>query len=398
MSKKLNDVDDEILARDDDDEEEEEEYFPPDSLKTPSKERVVVSTNVLNDMDNDDDEGTIAASILGEVSASAVSSAYKMTPKMVAYELAANIEDIFADHDVEIVAVDADDYADLDSDDEVGTSSSKDDDTFVSAKSMLNASDVRSVRSLVKEFNSGVGGSSSMSTPVLEITTKKKRQRKSKPSKFSNFEEDDMMLQIEAMARQADVAFESRKKNAALGGGTSAMELTEIDVVDDAAIEEDYISKNQEEVDDEYVMEVVASSVDNEIPVTPNNVLGAMKAITKKGNSSQRDALSRNFLNASTSMVSTMVAASQGRVNEVHVLQYLGVTIVCIAANFMQHTRQAAGMSSPGGGGGMLSPGGGGVGFGGNSFGAKEIMQSAMFLAFMVNGQRYLAKVTKKSK
>jgi len=74
-----------------------------------------------------------------------------------------------------------------------------------------------------------------------------------------------------------------------------------------------------------------------------------------------------------------MVAASQGRVNEVHVLQYLGCTIVCIAANFMQQKQEkqfATPMST--------------------SFGGKQIFQSAMFLAFMVNGQRYLAKVSKK--
>ncbi len=81
-----------------------------------------------------------------------------------------------------------------------------------------------------------------------------------------------------------------------------------------------------------------------------------------------------------------MVAASQGRVNEVHVLQYLGVTIVCIAVNFMQQARAAGGAS-----GGPASPS-----IGGGGFGAREVMQSAMFLAFMVNGQRYMAKVTKK--
>jgi len=75
-----------------------------------------------------------------------------------------------------------------------------------------------------------------------------------------------------------------------------------------------------------------------------------------------------------------MVAASHGRVNEVHVLQYLGCTIVCIAANFAQQRQEKQPLQPP------TNP----------SFGARQIFQSAMFLAFMVNGQRYLAKVTKK--
>lgn len=113
--------------------------------------------------------------------------------------------------------------------------------------------------------------------------------------------------------------------------------------------------------------------------VTPDNFLGTVKSLINKEEDGVREralvtqnkeALSKNFLNTSTSMVSTMVAASEGRVNEVHVLSYLGVTIVCIAANMKKMNPQA-------------------------TFGAKEMLQSAMFLAFMVNGQRYLAKVTK---
>jgi len=77
-------------------------------------------------------------------------------------------------------------------------------------------------------------------------------------------------------------------------------------------------------------------------------------------------------------MVSSLVAASQGRVNEIHVLQYLGATIVCIAANIMQQNRQTKTSAHP--------------------FGASEVFQSAMFLAFMHNGQRYMARVTTKNK
>lgn len=75
-----------------------------------------------------------------------------------------------------------------------------------------------------------------------------------------------------------------------------------------------------------------------------------------------------------------MVAATHGRVNEVHVLQYLGCTIVCIAANFLEKKQDKQTVFPP------SSP----------NFSATQIFQSAMFLAFMVNGQRYLAKVTKK--
>ena len=292
--------------------------------------------------------------------------------------------------------MDADD-ADFDSeDDEMSDNLSKDDDTFVSARSMRSLrSQTRSVRSLVRGFESGTANKQQ---PVLEITTKKK-ERKSKPSKFDNYEEDDMMLQIEAMARQADVAFESRKKmsstwDAAAGKNTPAIIMPAIDAAEDSKadgvntnteIQEGDVNSSRTE---RSALQTSAALGEERNTITPNNVLGTMKAMTKKGNAdvSNTSSSSRTFLNTSTSMVSTMVAASQGRVNEVHVLQYLGVTIVCIAANFMQHTRQAAGMQSPGVGGG-----------GGHSFGPKEVFQSAMFLAFMVNGQRYLAKVTKKN-
>ena len=108
-----------------------------------------------------------------------------------------------------------------------------------------------------------------------------------------------------------------------------------------------------------------------------------------KSSKKECDALSRNFLNTSTSMVSTMVASSQGRVNEVHVLQYLGVTIVCIAANFMDKVRARGATTTASSSSSSKARGGG--------FGATEVvLQSAMFLAFVANGQRYMAKVTKK--
>ena len=335
---------------------------------------------------------TIAASILEEVSSSANLSCYKMTPKMVAYELASNIEDIFADHDVDIVAVDS--YnADFNLEDDDNLTKGSNDDTFVSARSMLNMSDARSIRSLARQINS-----SSPVKPVLEITTKKKRERKSKPSKFSNYEEDDMMLQIEAMARQADEAFQSRKKMSNLwdDAGTSSTSKKPVTVSREklkeklaAAVSKtdgDVMEKNKKSHEDSKVKAVVPQEdYDKEVSgITAGNIASAMvkKDDTTTPNTSSNS--ERTFLNTSTSMVSTMVAASQGRVNEVHVLQYLGVTIVCIAANFMQHTRKAAT------GGGTKDKGKD------SSFIPKTILESAMFLAFMVNGQRYLAKVTKK--
>jgi len=379
LSKKLHDVDDEIEA--DDQSMTSGKKLP----STPEKAPLVKE---------DEDEATIAASILEEVGSSANLSCYKMTPKMVAYELASNIEDIFADHDVDIVAVDS--YnADFNLEDDDIMTKGSNDDTFVSARSMLNMSDARSIRSLARQINS-----SSPVKPVLEITTKKKRERKSKPSKYSNYEEDDMMLQIEAMARQADEAFQSRKKMSNLwdDAGTSstskkpvtvsreklkeklaaAVGKTDVDVTEKKKSHEDTDSKAKAVVSQEDDKEVAG--------ITAGNIASAMvkKDDTKTTTSSNTSSSERTFLNTSTSMVSTMVAASQGRVNEVHVLQYLGVTIVCIAANFMQHTRKAAT--------------GGGTKGKDSSFIPKTILESAMFLAFMVNGQRYLAKVTKKEK
>jgi hypothetical protein len=67
-------------------------------------------------------------------------------------------------------------------------------------------------------------------------------------------------------------------------------------------------------------------------------------------------------------------------------LQYLGVTIVCIAANFMDKAR-ARGVTTTASSSSKARGGG---------FSATEVLQSAMFLAFVANGQRYMAKVTKK--
>jgi len=206
------------------------------------------------------------------------------------------------------------------------------------------------------------------------------------------------MLQIEAMARQADEAFQSRKKMSNLwdDAGTSSTSKKPVTVSREklkeklaAAVSKtngDVIEKKKSHEDsDSKAKAVVPQEDDKEVAgITAGTIASAMvkKDDTTSSNTSSSE---RTFLNTSTSMVSTMVAASQGRVNEVHVLQYLGVTIVCIAANFMQHTRKAAT------GGGSRDKN-----IDSSSFIPKTILESAMFLAFMVNGQRYLAKVTKK--
>lgn len=324
---------------------------------------------------------------------------YHMTPKMVAFELAHHIEDIFADHDVEILAVDADE--------DEGDS---DDDTFVSARSRRSARSTRSVRSLMMAKKLAEAEAAPM-----EITTQKKRKPRNATSLFESNEDNALALQIEAMAAQAEEAFESRHGKKISEVDVEAVTINVDGDVDEVppVLSEEYNASND-------VLDESFDAGEDSIPIIPedfesDDILGAMKALTKgpvqnmsSYTASQKEALSKNFLNTSTSMgeklvcnnavclchcqclfsrchspstsrftVSTMVAASHGRVNEVHVLQYLGVTIVCLAANFVQQSRQAQPPKSVG-------------------FGAKEVIESAMFLAFMVNGQRYLAKVTKK--
>jgi hypothetical protein len=331
---------------------------------------------------------------------------FKMTPKMVAHELAMNIEDIFADHDVEIVAVDADDddddetiMAGLDGetiDVDAEFDDRTDDDTFVSARSMRSLRSSRSMRSLLrKNENQSVivanDENDDINKPVMEITTKRKerqgRMARGNRGMFDNYEEDDMMLKIEAMARKAESEFESRKK------GTVEVKVeSAVDVKTNSTVDNVVQDLDDAIVDDEIDAIPNISGEDDEGDDDDDIEIFRPIPFPEPASRTERDALARSFLNASTTMVSTMIAASQGRVNEVHVLQYLGVTIVCIAANFMQQARSA-------GGGGPMSPSsmGAGIGGGGGSgFGARDVLQSAMFLAFMVNGQRYMAKVTKK--
>ena len=315
---------------------------------------------------------TISESLMTKQTRKLSGKKFRMTTHMVAHELASNIEEIFADHDVDIVAVDA---ADDDDDETTVCSAGSEDGTFVSARSM------RSARSLVSHFDQGD-----------RLPTTLEFKPKVRMSRFD--EEDDMMAQIEAMAAEADLAFEKRRQ----GSGPTAAGATGSDslVVEGKRP----VTSDRENASEEVGTKRGAPPSDAECGVTnsalsPDDVLGTLRSTIRPGaeaatditvTTTQQDALSRNFLNASTSMVSTMVAASEGRVNEVHVLQYLGVTMVCIAANFAQSVRGAAAAAR-----GDAPPPRGSARMDG-----KELMQSAMFLAFMVNGQRYLAKVTKK--
>ena len=69
---------------------------------------------------------------------------FKMSPQMLAMELAQTIEDIFADNHVEIVAVDAD----QDDGNNDAENFDNDDDSFVTARSHRTKSTVGTLRSL----------------------------------------------------------------------------------------------------------------------------------------------------------------------------------------------------------------------------------------------------------
>mmetsp|Transcript_25998 Transcript_25998/g.52192 ORF Transcript_25998/g.52192 Transcript_25998/m.52192 type:complete len:936 (+) Transcript_25998:91-2898(+) len=298
---------------------------------------------------------------------------FKMSPKMLAMELAQTIEDIFADNNVEIVAVDADDN---DGDDSRINDDDDDSDTFVSARSHRTKSTVATLKSAKKPRN------------VVIRTKTSPRQ-----FKFTETMEDNALAaQIEAMAAQADAAFEDRsKKNSSRGVAetTAAIDKARSNSaspVSDLAVSSTEGGSAEVDCDNQDLSESFETSFGDALShIECENVEGAA-TVTKRErkdvvvaakvpNRASKDTVARKFLNASTSTVSKMVADNQGRVNEVHVLESLGCTIVCIAANYMQLNRQK-GKSS--------------------SIETKDVLQSATFLAFMVSGQRYLAKVTDK--
>eukprot|EP00956_Cyclotella_meneghiniana_P039308 scaffold169324_cov73-Cyclotella_meneghiniana.AAC.4 len=190
-----------------------------------------------------------------------VDDVYQMSPKMVATELAQHIEEIFADHDVEILAVDADD------DDE------SDDGTFVSARSHKSVKSVKSIRAKQKD-----------------LAQKSRRQRAKNVNLFESSNDDALALQIEAMAVQAEEAFGSRH-------GKKPVEIEERD-------------------DDIYEVPALPDVIEeDELGVIPeefesSDILDTMKSLTRGGavmdvsncTPAQKEAFSRNFLNTSTSM------------------------------------------------------------------------------------------------
>ena len=423
LSRRLHDVDDELLV--------EEASIAGMSLPS-----AVVEEGA-------DGSGVRADEVRGEVLPAPDEDAtggvgFRMTSEMVTHELAAEIKDIFAGHRVEIVAVDA---ADDDGDD--------DDDTFATARSRRSMRSARSIRSKrsARGLASGchvLGGDDGgrAAGPLAEITTRRKARgaRKGRSSQFAAFEEDDMLMQIEAMARQADVAFASHRNQPrdsgvaliesefpqpeSFGDGettditarASDEQMTKdsrvsdivsgaksVDIVPKICVAEERRT-SEPKIDDVDKMtdptgqnetRLAVSFHEEANVVTPTRALVAAASALGDGgapcsdavadaltvyaprNDGQSDARLGRVLDATTSTVSTLVAAADGSVNEVHVLHYLGATIVCIAAKVMQDRERGEGRPP-------------------SSFGVRDVVQSAMFLAFMANGQRYLAKVSKR--
>ena len=302
---------------------------------------------------------------------------FKMSPKMIAMELAQTIEDIFANNNVELVAVDADDNDEDDS--RIDDDDDDDSDTFVSARSHRTKSTVATFKST--------------KMPPNVVTPNYRTKTSPRQFKFTETMEDNALAaQIEAMAAQADAAFEDRsKKNSSRGfADTTAvidtMRSTNASPAsDDAAVSSTEAFGAEVDCNTQDLSESFETTFDALSHIECDGVEGAAKVtnreredmdvVAKVTNRASKDSVARNFLNASASTVSKMVADNQGRVNEVHVLESLGCTIVCIAANYMQQTRQKG--KSP-------------------SIETRDVFQSATFLAFMVSGQRYLAKVTDK--
>ncbi|KAL7451117.1 hypothetical protein ACHAWC_002967, partial [Mediolabrus comicus] len=191
-------------------------------------------------------------------------------------------------------------------------------------------------------------------------------------------EENALAAQIEAMAAQADAAFEERPKKglSQIAGLPAAVEKVETSDNSRSNIATDNIPAPK--AASPSITHNLDKSFETTFEVVPDNFgcEDTQEAAIITYGASDKDVMTRKFLTASTSTVTKMVAANQGRVNEVHVLQSLGCTIVCIAANYMSQVRKSGSQ--------LHAPK------------TSEVLQSAMFLAFMVNGQKYLAKVTQK--
>ena len=292
---------------------------------------------------------------------------FKMSPQMLAMELAQTIEDIFADNHVEIVAVD-----DLDYGNDGAGNFDNDDDSFVTARSHRTKSTVGTLRSL------GLSQSPVRPKPNVVIQEGNKTKNAFREYKFAEtMEENALAAQIEAMAAQADAAFEERPKKglSQIAGLPAADEKVETSDNSRSNIATEIPAPKAASPS---ITHNLDESFETTFEVVPDNFgcEDTQEAAIITYGASDKDAMTRKFLTASTSTVTKMVAANQGRVNEVHVLQSLGCTIVCIAANYMSQVRKNGSQ--------LHAPK------------ASEVLQSAMFLAFMVNGQKYLAKVTQK--
>ncbi len=311
---------------------------------------------------------------------------FRMSPKLLAMELAQTIEDIFADNNVEIVAVDAGD--DDGDDSRTENNNDTDSDTFVSA---------RSHRTQSTHLTSSTNATRKSAKMPRNIVTTKKHRTKTSPRQFKfteTMEDNALAAQIEAMAVQADAAFEDRsKKNSsriasratvAIDRSNNASPLSTASPLSDGAA----VSIASPLSDDVAVSLAAADSNAQDLSESFQTTFDAVshieieieredaEVVAKATKRPSKDNTTRTFLNATTSTVSKMVADNQGRVNEMHVLESLGCTIVCIAANYMQGNRQKE----------QQKP----------SIETTDLFQSATFLAFMVSGQRYLAKVTEK--
>ena len=331
--------------------------------------------SVVSDLDQVKRKTTISDVSVKEVQ----QAGFEMSPKMLAMELAQTIEDIFANQNVEIVAVDADDNDDEDS---TLANDDSDADTFVSARSHRSKSTLSARKSAQR-------------MPRNVVTKSKPIPRQ---FKFTETMEDNALAaQIEAMAAQADAAFEDRsKKNSSRRAAQSEKNSTRkapqpVPVIDKTETKKEVpvtaaAAPSMEVADIDSDTRSFQSTFDDALShigsedvrsCTENDDECKEKAEEKAKVTSitKKDVVNRQFLNASTSTVSKMVADNEGRVNEMHVLESLGCTIVCIAANYMQKARHS----------GKPSP-----------IESKDVFQSSTFLAFMVSGQRYLAKVTEK--
>jgi hypothetical protein len=238
LSKKLHQVDEEIMAGE-------------VAIQTSSEQPSVLAPKLAVDT---------SASDTAEATGTEV--AYRMSPKMVASELAQHIEDIFADHDVEILAVDADD-------------DESDDESFVSARSHKSTRSARSIKR-------------------MEVA-KQRRQLRANTNLFESNDDNALALQIEAMAVEAEEAFESRHGKKPIKQPEPAEDIYEIPDVE----EYDMI----EELNDDGVAAIPEE-------MNSSDILDTMKSLTRGStvvdvsncSAEQKEALSRNFLNTSTSM------------------------------------------------------------------------------------------------